>query len=180
MEKNKISIIFTIIILLSFYNLKSQNIIEQKALIKKSFSIFCDTILLKEKVLQKSKFSFSGFSSFKHSSIIDIAICNGDITYSESWNIKEAELVNMHSVKKRNIKEKVKLPKNRIPSAGWFRYRFLKGYFAMEIKLPVEYDNFYFVEIFLLSKAPAEVIITLKFNKELKFQHYCLQYIDLD
>ncbi len=177
MWKNRTLII--IVLTLYFYNLKSQNEIKQKVLIKNSFAIFCDTILLKEKILQDSKFSFTGFSSLKHSSVIDIAICNEDITYAESWNIKESKLVNLHNVNKEDIKKKVVLPKNRLPSAGWFRYKFLKRYFAMQIKHPVEYDNFYFVEIYLLSKAPSEVIIMLKFNKELQFQHYCLQYIDL-
>ncbi len=179
MGKNKILILSITILLLPFYNLKSQNNTEQKVLIKKSFSIFCDTILLKEKILQDTKFSFTGFSSFKHSNIIDIAICNEDITYAESWNVKEAELANLHNVNKEEIKEKIELSKDNLPSAGWFRYKFLKRYFAMEIRHPVEYDNYYFVEIYLLSKVPAEVIIMLKFNKELKFQHYCLQYIDL-
>lgn len=179
MDKNKILIIFIIILLLPFYSLKSQNKIEQKTLIESSYFIFCDTILLKEKILQDTKFSFTGFSSYKHSSIIDIAICNEDITYDKIWIIKEDELINLHSINKEDIKEKVELPKNRLPSAGWFRLNFLKGFFAMQINHPVEYDNFYFVEIYLLSKALTEVIIILKFNKDLKFQHYCLQYINL-
>ena len=178
MGKNEIlGIVF--LFLIYPLGLRGQSQKTSEEIIKKSFEVFCDSIVENDKLFDNAKFYFSGLVSSKYPNMVMVALCADYITFSEMLNINESEIEEKYNVKKIELDSSILLSKERLPMAKWFRRKFMKGYYFLEVQQPIKFDKFYIVNFYLLSKAPSEIYLSFKFNMELGYEGYCLEYLDL-
>jgi len=149
-----------------------------KVLTQKAITFFCENISIIDKDLSEQKIKFDRYSNGMASKVYDIAYCTGDIDLirNEIPNKLELDSIEIHYSNKQcyqNISVEFckSLLKKRIFAP------FNKKIYKLYLYNPIEYNSFYFVEIYLINKRLNSEIIVIKFNKDLNVIDNCKKSI---
>ncbi len=144
----------------------------------KAVKYFCEHISEINKDFIDTKIRFKGYTLEKYSRVYKIASCESDINlfkdsipnknYLDSleqvYIIKEANKIKIEYLNK-NLKRHIFAPFNR-------------KIYTMHVFNAIEYDNFYYVEIYLVNRGMATWSIGVKFDKEsLDPVNQCYSYL---